>query len=76
MKLVISAAPLKDYYGFPMVRGRPFFKSEGKNEIVVKTSRADVKCWFYGQADGLGTINLLGESNAYNADNMYIESPY
>jgi len=72
MKLVVTAAPLKDYYGFPMVRGRPFYKSTGKNEIIVKSSR-DVSCWFYGQEDGLGDVGLLGlEGTAYNADNQYL----
>jgi len=47
VKLVVTAAPLGDYYGFPMVRGSPFMKSEGKNEIVVKSTR-DVSCWYYG----------------------------
>ena len=59
MKLVISGAPLDDYYGFPVTRSVPFFKSTGKNEIVVKSQR-DVACWFYGQEGGKGTINPSG----------------
>jgi len=55
-----------------MIRGRLFYKSTGKNEIIVKSSR-DVSCWFYGQEDGLGDVGLLGiEGTAYHAENQYL----
>lgn len=47
--------PLDDYYGFYALRMIPFFKSTGKNEIVVMVnSERAVQCWSWGSYNGAG----------------------
>lgn len=59
MKIFISATeankPVAEYYGFYTMTMTPFMKSTGGNEVevVVSTSR-DVKCYYWGQPNGLG----------------------
>jgi hypothetical protein len=69
-KIYIAATetPADRFFGFPMPTGTPFMKATGDNEIEVITNRANggagVKCYMYGNENGLGFCNKV--DNAAN----------
>jgi hypothetical protein len=58
--LAAAAVPVDAFYGFPMPAGTPFMKATGDNEVEVITTRAGgVKCYMYGNENGLGFCNKV-----------------
>lgn len=50
------ATPTEDYVGFYHTRGTPFFKATGNNEIEVRSYREGVRCWWWGNLNGIGSV--------------------